>query len=35
MILYTTQYVGVTKSLILDCLFAVAIIQFLSQPLAA
>ena len=35
MIAYTTQYVGVTKSLILDCLFAVAIIQFLSQPLAA
>ena len=35
MISYTTQYVGVTKSLILDCLFAVAIIQFLAQPLAA
>jgi MFS family permease len=35
MISYTTQYVGVTKSLILDCLFAVAIIQFLTQPLAA
>jgi len=35
MISYTTQYVGVTKSLILDCLFAVAIIQFLVQPLAA
>jgi MFS family permease len=35
MIAYTTQYVGVTKSLILDCLFAVAIIQLLSQPLAA
>ncbi|SAK96415.1 MFS transporter [Caballeronia ptereochthonis] len=35
MIAYTTQYVGVTRSLILDCLFAVAIIQLLSQPLAA
>ncbi|WP_420993116.1 MFS transporter [Cupriavidus sp. 30B13] len=35
MISYTTQYVGVTKSLILDCLFAVAVIQFLTQPLAA
>ncbi len=35
MIAYTTQYVGITRSLILDCLFAVAIIQFLAQPLAA
>jgi MFS family permease len=35
MISYTTQNIGVSKSLILDCLFAVAIIQFLSQPLAA
>ncbi|CAG9189706.1 Putative Acetylpolyamine or polyamine transporter [Paraburkholderia sabiae] len=35
MIAYTTQYVGVTRSLILDCLFAVAIIQFIAQPLAA
>ncbi|GAC1320206.1 MAG: MFS transporter [Collimonas sp.] len=35
MIAYTTQYVGVTKALILDCLFAVAIIQFCAQPLAA
>ena len=35
MIAYTTQYVGVTRSLILDCLFAVAIIQLLSQPVAA
>src|SRR5260370_2913214 len=33
MISYTTQYRGVTKSLILDCLFTVAIIQFLTQPL--
>ena len=35
MIAYTTQYVGVARSLILDCLFAVAIIQFCAQPLAA
>ncbi|SAL79203.1 major facilitator transporter [Caballeronia peredens] len=35
MIAYTTQYVGVTRSLILDCLFAVAIIQFVAQPIAA
>jgi len=35
MIAYTTQYVGVTKSLILECLFMVAIIQFCAQPLAA
>jgi len=35
MIAYTTQYLGVTRSLILDCLFVVAIVQFLWQPLAA
>ena len=35
MIAYTTQYVGVTRSLILDCLFAVAIIQLCAQPVAA
>ncbi|WP_153102234.1 MFS transporter [Paraburkholderia hayleyella] len=35
MIAYTTQYVGISRSLILDCLFLVAIIQFLVQPLAA
>ncbi|WJF91688.1 MFS transporter [Paraburkholderia bonniea] len=35
MIAYTTQYVGISRSLILDCLFMVAIIQFLVQPLAA
>ncbi|MFL9992487.1 MFS transporter [Paraburkholderia sediminicola] len=35
MISYTTQNIGVSRSLILDCLFAVAIIQFLAQPLAA
>lgn len=35
MIAYTTQYVGVTRSMILDCLFVVAFIQFLAQPVAA
>ncbi|WP_321952310.1 MFS transporter [Paraburkholderia bannensis] len=35
MIAYTTQYVGITRSMILDCLFVVAFIQFFSQPLAA
>ncbi|SPA02262.1 MFS transporter, MHS family [Cupriavidus taiwanensis] len=35
MIAYTTQYLSLSRTLILDCLFAVAIIQFLSQPLAA
>lgn len=35
MISYTTQYFGVPRSLILDCLFVVAVIQFLVQPLAA
>ncbi len=35
MIAYTTQYLSLSRTLILDCLFAVAIIQFLAQPLAA
>jgi MFS family permease len=35
MIAYTTQYVGVSRSLILECLFAVALIQFVAQPIAA
>jgi len=35
MIAYTTQYLSLSKTLILDCLFAVAFIQFLVQPLAA
>jgi MFS family permease len=35
MLAYTTQYVGVSKSLILECLFLVAIIQFCAQPVAA
>ena len=35
MIAYTTQYLSLSKTLIVDCLFAVAFIQFLAQPLAA
>lgn len=35
MIAYTTQYLSLSKTLILDCLFVVAFIQFLAQPLAA
>ncbi|AQV98640.1 MFS transporter [Cupriavidus necator] len=35
MIAYTTQYLSLSRTLILDCLFAVAILQFLAQPLAA
>ena len=35
MIAYTTQYLSLSKTLILDCLFVVAFIQFLVQPLAA
>lgn len=35
MISYTTQVLGLSRSLILDCLFFVAIIQFVVQPLAA
>lgn len=35
MISYTTQVLGLNRSLILDCLFFVAIIQFVAQPLAA
>ncbi|WDD94841.1 MHS family MFS transporter [Burkholderia sp. FERM BP-3421] len=35
MIAYTTQHLGIGKSTILDCLFAVALIQFCAQPLAA
>lgn len=35
MLSYTTQTLGLSRALILDCLFAVAIIQFLVQPLAA
>jgi len=35
MLSYTTQTMGLPRTLILDCLFVVAIIQFLVQPLAA
>ncbi|QZI72550.1 MHS family MFS transporter [Pseudomonas protegens] len=35
MIAYTTQQLEIPRSLILDCLFVVAIIQFCIQPLAA
>jgi len=35
MISYTTQYLGIDRSVILDSLFLVAVIQFLVQPLAA
>ncbi|QQX56999.1 MFS transporter [Pseudomonas chlororaphis] len=35
MIAYSTQQLGLPRSLILECLFVVAIIQFCIQPLAA
>nr|WP_312973595.1 MFS transporter [Pseudomonas sp.] len=35
MITYVTQYQGISKSTILDCLFLVTILQFLSQPCSA
>jgi MFS family permease len=35
MISYVTTYLGMSKAFILDCLFAVTIIQFLSQPISA
>lgn len=35
MLSYTTQTLGLSRALILDCLFVVAIIQFLVQPVAA
>lgn len=35
MISYTTQYAGISRATILNCLFIVAIIQFVVQPLAA
>ena len=35
MLSYTTQTMGLSRTLILDCLFVVAIIQFFVQPLAA
>jgi MFS family permease len=35
MIAYTTQYVGLNRAVILDCLLAVSIMQFFITPLAA
>jgi MFS family permease len=35
MISYTTTYLGMSKSFILDCLFVVTVIQLLSQPISA
>lgn len=35
MIAYTTQYVGLNRAVILDCLLVVSIMQFLITPLAA
>ncbi|MHC6225983.1 MFS transporter [Pseudomonas sp. X10] len=35
MIAYSTQQLGLPRSLILECLFVVAVIQFCVQPLAA
>lgn len=35
MISYVTQYQGIARTTILDCLFLVTICQFLTQPLAA
>lgn len=35
MITYVTQYQGIARSTILDCLFLVTILQFISQPISA
>lgn len=35
MIAYTTQYVGLSRAVILDCLLLVSVMQFLITPLAA
>jgi MFS family permease len=35
MIAFTTQYLGLARELVLDCLFVVAICQFCGQPIAA
>lgn len=35
MITYVTQYQGISRAAILDCLFVVTILQFISQPLSA
>ena len=35
MITYVTQYQGISRATILDCLFLVTILQFISQPVSA
>ena len=35
MITYVTQYQGIPRSTILDCLFVVTVLQFISQPISA
>jgi MFS family permease len=35
MITYVTQYQGISRATILDCLFVVTLLQFISQPLSA
>ncbi|WP_321848119.1 MFS transporter [Pseudomonas paraveronii] len=35
MITYVTQYLSISKTTILDCLFVVTVLQFLSQPCSA
>ncbi|MBD8573052.1 MHS family MFS transporter [Pseudomonas syringae] len=35
MITYVTQYQGIAKTTILDCLFLVTVLQFISQPCSA
>ncbi|WP_295476100.1 MFS transporter [uncultured Pseudomonas sp.] len=35
MITYVTQYMGIAKTTILDCLFVVTVLQFISQPCSA
>ncbi|GGJ93976.1 MFS transporter [Pseudomonas matsuisoli] len=35
MITYVTQYQGISRSTILDCLFLVTVLQFISQPCSA
>ena len=35
MLTYVTQYQGISRATILDCLFLVTILQFISQPISA
>lgn len=35
MITYVTQYMNISRATILDCLFVVTVIQFISQPISA